>query len=97
VQWPDLSAYGIELVIADRTGHRPVIAIRTLNGIKLDPPLAEGEIAADRYAPKLMRLGFDRSNGLWTRPFTRFVPNRFASHLPLAKVTTRTWESIAVV
>lgn len=94
-QWPDLSAYGLELVLAADPVRGRVLAIRAVTGF--DPPPASGEIAGDRYATKLMRLGFERSRSIWTRPFSRFVPGRFVSHLPLVKVTPRAWEEIVVL
>jgi hypothetical protein len=90
-EWPDLSAYGMELVATTSTSGAPVLEIREV-------PAAGGVAAgaADRHAARLIRLGFERDRlGVWTRRPGRFVPRRFPLHLPLARIVARDPASVA--
>lgn len=94
VDWPDLSAYGIELVFG-RSARAQVLLVRAAPSIVSEP---DADARAELVATRLMRLGFERGrDGTWTRRLGKFAPRRFAVHLPEARFSPRDPASIAVV
>lgn len=73
VPWPDLSAYGLEMVTAIRPEGPPVLLVRAA----ADVPPEDRQAAVDRYGTRLEALGFCRQedDGSWTKSSTLVLPS----------------------
>lgn len=81
VRWPDLSAYGIEMVLGLLPEERGFLCVRA----KMDTPLEDRPALLEQFAPKLERLGFERHwSGLWTKASTLVLPSIVSEEFPKA-------------
>lgn len=96
--WPDLSAYGLSLVIAVLPTKKRILAAKVDPHFVVNPPLLAGETLGDRYKEELMHLGFERHvTGLWIKHSTSVSVAPFLREMPLARAIRTTLDDVTVV
>jgi hypothetical protein len=98
INWPDLSPYGISLIIAKLPTEKKVLVLRNDPAAKVDPPAKDGENLVDRYARQAAGLGFERhkSGGVWVRHSTIVSAPAFTREFPKARLVRKTLDEVTL-
>lgn len=108
VVWPDLSAYGIQLIVAQLPNpggaggggsYREILVLRRDLEAVVDPPPKDGENVVDRYERQARQLGFmrnEQSGGAWLRWGAQISIPAFVREFPKTKVAERRRSDITV-